>query len=203
VVRQIQVNIADSLRTFKYGYLDTANYYLKQLASKTSVDSTLIKVHSNMNVVDCNDSVVGTADVLQVAIMNKISAKICDIGGLSDSIANAISSSIKTDTSNLALIRATNSKLDSLILKQTTQTYKALLKNISGTTYTFNASNCQDISLNCCWTGSISITDSYGNVTTFTDGSGINFNMYKGLSGSVVINATGATGAIVTGSCLN
>jgi hypothetical protein len=94
-------------------------------------------------------------------------------------------------------------RLDSLLAKQTSNTvYKALLKNISGTSYTFNASNCQDISLGCCWTGSVTITDSYGNVTTLTNGEGVNFSSFKGLSGSVTINATGATGAIISGSCL-
>jgi hypothetical protein len=191
------------LKTFNYSYdiknntqNDTIIAKLTQIATKTNVDSTLIKSSSLYQVLDCKDSAVGSPQtVLKTIVMNKMSANICNV--------SEIAGAIKTDTSNLALIRVTNSKLDSLILKQTTQTYKALLKNISGTTHTFNASNCQDISLGCCWVGQISVTDSYGNVTTFTDGSGINFNMFKGLSGSVTINATGATGAIITGSCLN
>jgi hypothetical protein len=130
--------------------------------------------------------------------MNKMSANICNVSEL----ASAISSASGVDTSANALIRNTNSKLDTLIAKQTTQTYNGILKNISGTTYSVSANKCQEFGINCCWSGTIQIQDGAGNTTTFTNGEGINLSFFKGLSNGFTINATGASGVYFYGSCL-
>jgi hypothetical protein len=207
-LRQLQKNVADSLRTFNYSYSianniqnDTIIAKLSAIANKTSVDSTLIKASSLYQVLNCNDSAVGAPQtVLKTIVMNKMQSTICNVSEIADAI--------KTDTSANALIRANNSqndtlikRMDSLIAKQSTVlATKPLAKNISGTTYS-TLTNCEHLALGCCWTGTVVITDAYSNTITLTNGEGFNFESYKGKMSGITINATGATGAIVTGVC--
>jgi hypothetical protein len=207
-LRQLQKNVADSLRTFNYSYSianniqnDTIIAKLSAIANKTSVDSTLIKASSLYQVLNCNDSAVGSPQtVLKTIVMNKMQSTICNV--------SEIASAIKTDTSNLALLRTNNKqndtivkRLDSLLASQTaTILAKPLAKNISGTTYN-TLTNCEHLALGCCWTGTVTITDAYSNTITLTNGEGFNFEAYKGRMSGITINATSATGAIITGVC--
>lgn len=207
-LRQLQKNVADSLRTFNYSYSianniqnDTIIAKLAQIANKTSVDSTLIKASSLYQVLNCNDSAVGAPQtVLKSIILNKMQATICNV--------SEIAGAIKTDTSDLALLRKNNvqndtliKRMDSLLAKQSTVlATKPLARNISGTTYS-TLTNCEHLALGCCWVGTVVIQDAYSNTITLTNGEGFNFESFKGRMQGITINATGATGAIVTGVC--
>jgi surface protein len=139
--------------------LDSSNYYLKDIASKSVVDTSMKATISLFQVKDCAGANVGSPEVVQKTIvLNKINASICNAGDFKDTSANAILRAIKTNladslrTYDYSYQIQNNKQNDSLIKRMDSllansggdtsinPTLRLLQKNVYDSLRTFNYS---------------------------------------------------------------